>query len=172
MMSSFVGTTALIPDALEDKTPALQGEIPVTTVDIPPAAATSSVVTNHLFKNVEEEDSRIDQIERAEGLSVGTKEEEEQPFHISSIGDHADLPAEANDTVETNDRERSFRPMEEGQAQRTRTAINGWIQLGALTEKNIRIKTRSPFSTLLEIFSPLIFSSILVLSYRLSRSKY
>lgn len=151
MVSLFVGTTALNADVLEDKTPTDNDEIPATTVDIPPTAATSSVVNNYLYKSVEEGDSRIDQIEKVEGLSVGTNEEEEQSFHISSISDHADLPSEENGTVKSHDRERSFSPIEEDRVQRTRTAINGWIQLGALTEKNIRIKIRSPFSTLLEI---------------------
>jgi hypothetical protein len=50
------------------------------------------------------------------------------------------------------------------------TTMNGWRQLVALTEKNLIIKLRSPFSTLLELLIPLVFSSILIISFRMSDS--
>jgi hypothetical protein len=167
MVSLLVGT-ALKADLVGDKPPTHQDEIPTTNVNInlPTPAATSSAINNFEHAKMEEEDIRINQMDNVEDLSVDTNKKEELSFHTSSVADHSDLPGEENRVT------RSFRPLEEEQAQRTRTAINGWTQLGALTEKNIRIKLRSPISTLLELLLPLVFSSILILSYRLSTSEF
>jgi hypothetical protein len=174
MVSLLVGT-ALKADLVGDKPPTHQDEIPTTNVNInlPTPAATSSAINNFEHAKMEEEDIRINQMDNVEDLSVDTNKKEELSFHTSSVADHSDLPGEENSTEQAHDRvTRSFRPLEEEQAQRTRTAINGWTQLGALTEKNIRIKLRSPISTLLELLLPLVFSSILILSYRLSTSEF
>ena len=48
--------------------------------------------------------------------------------------------------------------------------MRGLIQLAALTEKNIIVKSRSPLSTLLELLTPVAFSSVLVLGYFMGTS--